>query len=74
MADDHFTIALTGQALAALQRIAEQRGVTVADALARAIAHERWLTDEVAAGSRICAENALDGERRVLDVSGLVAR
>ena len=72
MATNELNVTLTGEALVTLRRIAQQRGVSIGDALARAITHERWLTDEVAAGSRIYAENDHDKERRELDVTGLV--
>lgn len=68
MAANELNVTLTGDALVTLQHIAQQRGVSIGDALARAISNERWLTDEVAAGNRIYAENDRDRERRQLNV------
>ena len=71
MASDQLNVLLTGQALATLQHLADQRGVSVAAALSRAISHEQWLSDEFAAGSRVYAENKRAKVRSELSVNDM---
>jgi cysteine synthase len=50
------TVNLTYDAMAALRALADQRGVTLGQALGQAIASEKFLADEVNKGGKVLIE------------------
>ncbi len=61
-----FTVNLPDDTVSALRHIAEQRGITMTEALRQAIASEQFLQEEIQQGSKILIEKPGEPRSRLV--------
>lgn len=69
MATRRVSVNLTEEAIKSLEALAQKRGITMTDALRKAIATEKFLVDEVGEGSKVLIESKDGKNTRQLLIS-----
>jgi hypothetical protein len=69
MATRRVSVNLTEEAIKSLEALAHKRGITMTEALRKAIATEKFLVDEVSEGSKVLIRSKDGKETRQLLIS-----